>query len=473
MNMIIQFHNLYSWVLIFALGLCDKGTNAFSSDVTSLIGHHCVNFTGYADNQSECVSCFFPQNCLTNNTCNEGTRGKTCEHCTFRAENGAQDKYYRLGNACISCEAIPVTTIGFGIYLFLFIIAAITNGFSSSLCTKLKVICHFLQMLYLTFLIKIQWPLLIQKIMMGLAFVTFNSNIIPLKCLIPSLSFLNIHYLEWTSSFLVLIAIAFITILVDKSLTVVFQTETKMELKQKKWHHRIIFLRLMFYVMVVMYMPISLSVVHSSLCSGVVPAEVTLNANENVFFYLQDESCNQIIFQKKWKLLSKVNQQYRPLYESYRHRCCFWEAFPMFRKLISIAVTDTYPLSVFVQCLIQLSTTGVYFILLILLRPYRSVVLGNRKADLHTYFEILSTLTVGLMQALPLLGRHTLILQYAILACTALTLLIGLVMIFLTPFERNDQVSSSEDMLNTPGQSLFRRHIKVAPAPQKFEEETE
>lgn len=35
---------------------------------------------------------------------------------------------------------------------------------------------------------------------------------------------------------------------------------------------------------------------------------------------------------------------FRPLYESYRSRCCFWEALPMLRKLLNIAVTDIYPL---------------------------------------------------------------------------------------------------------------------------------
>lgn len=43
---------------------------------------------------------------------------------------------YRLGNTCIPCEGVPITTITFGIYLLLFMMAIITNGFTNSLCTK-------------------------------------------------------------------------------------------------------------------------------------------------------------------------------------------------------------------------------------------------------------------------------------------------------------------------------------------------
>ncbi|XP_061175021.1 uncharacterized protein LOC133184150 [Saccostrea echinata] len=489
-----------SFIHLFVL-LYSTNAAAYSGDETSPAGNHCVNYTRNHENQTECTLCFFPQNCLTNNTCKEGTKGNTCEQCTSSSEGYAINSY-RIGNTCISCEAMPVTTVAFGIYVILFIMAVITNGFSGSLCTKLKVICHFLQMLYLTFLIKIQWPVLIQKTVMSLAFVTFNSNIIPLKCLIPSLSFLSIHYLEWTSSFLIVIIIILITFLVDRSLQgTTIQNKTGKVRKQKKWHYRVTFLRMMFFVTVAMYMPITLSVAHSSLCSGIIPAKVTLNAEENVFFYLQEESCDQIIFQniqfigtiflifyvllfpvlivfislrqKKWKLLSKVNQVNRPLYESYHPRCCFWEAFPMIRKLISISVTDIYPLSIFIQCLIQLSTTSVYFILLILLRPYRSVVWGSRKTEIHTFFEILSTLTVGLMQSLPLLmtlGTNTPTLEYLILGCIGLTLLIGVIMIFLTPVEKEEGITPSNGNLGSSSESLHSRHNKVAPAPITYEE---
>lgn len=52
----------------------------------------------------------------------------------------------------------------------------------------------------------------------------------------------------------------------------VIRRETDVEQNQKKWGRRLTFLRLMFFVMVVMFVPVALSVVHSSLCSGVVPA---------------------------------------------------------------------------------------------------------------------------------------------------------------------------------------------------------
>ncbi|XP_062618543.1 uncharacterized protein LOC134280132 [Saccostrea cucullata] len=145
----------------------------------------------------------------------------------------------------------------------------------------------------------------------------------------------------------------------------------------------------------------------------------------------------------------------------------------MIRKLVSIAITDVYPLSIFIQCLIQLSTTGVYFILLILLRPYRSVVWGNRKTEIHTFFEILSTLTVGLVQSVPLLvtlGANTPTLEYLVLGCIGLTLLIGVVMIFLTPVEKVEEIPPSGGNLASSSESLRSRHNKVAPAPMTYED---
>nr|XP_022319313.1 uncharacterized protein LOC111122063 isoform X2 [Crassostrea virginica] len=493
--MFVSYKKFSHYPVIFAF-ICGKITNA--NVINTVAGEHCTtnNLTENLGNKSKCVTCFFPQNCLANNLCIEGTTGDTCEQCLC-------PDFYRLGNTCIYCEAVPVTTIVFGIYLLLLLMAVITNGFTNSLCTKLKIICHFFQMLYLTSLIKIQWPGLIQKAVIGLAFVTFNSNVIPIKCLIPSISFLNIHYLEWCSSFLIVTIVCLIILPVDKSLRSVIRDERDDDLNPKRWRRRVTFLRVAFFVLLVMYMPVTLSVIHSSLCSGIVPAEVTLKTDKkrSVFFYLQNESCTQVIFQffgtvfllffvlllpvliifvalrqKRWRLLSTLNHQHRPLYESYHHRCCYWEAFPMFRKLISIAVTDVYPLSVFVQCLFLLSTTGLYFILLILLRPYSPVVWGNRKTEIHTFFEIQANLTVGLMQALPLLltlGISSPTLEYLILGCMALTTLIGVLMIFITPMEKEEdtQISPSEGNLGSP--SSHRWCNRVAPAPQTFEEEIE
>lgn len=56
--------------------------------------------------------------------------------------------------------------------------------------------------------------------------------------------------------------------------------------------------------------------------------------------------------------------------------------------------------------------------------------------------KIQATLTVGLMQALPLLltlGIRSPTLEYLILGCMALTTLIGVLMIFITPMEKEEE----------------------------------
>ena len=56
--------------------------------------------------------------------------------------------------------------------------------------------------------------------------------------------------------------------------------------------------------------------------------------------------------------------------------------------------------------------------------------------------KIQATLTVGLMQALPLLltlGISSPTLEYLILGCMALTTLIGVLMIFITPIEKEEE----------------------------------
>ncbi|XP_078317108.1 uncharacterized protein LOC111122084 [Crassostrea virginica] len=80
------------------------------------------------------------------------------------------------------------------------------------------------------------------------------------------------------------------------------------------------------------------------------------------------------------------------------------------------------------------------------------------------------------MQALPLLltlGISSPTLEYLVLGCMALTTLIGVLMIFITPMEKEEdtQISPSEGNLGSP--SSHRWCNRVAPAPQTFEEEIE
>lgn len=61
--------------------------------------------------------------------------------------------------------------------------------------------------------------------------------------------------------------------------------------------------------------------------------------------------------------------------------------------------------------------------------------------------KIQSTLTIGLMQALPLLltqGVSSPTLEYLVLGCIGLTTIIGLVMIFMTPMEKDEGMQVCE-----------------------------
>lgn len=61
--------------------------------------------------------------------------------------------------------------------------------------------------------------------------------------------------------------------------------------------------------------------------------------------------------------------------------------------------------------------------------------------------KIQSTLTVGLMQALPLLltlGVSSPTLEYLVLGCIGLTTVIGLVMILMTPMEKDEGMQVCE-----------------------------
>ncbi|XP_062618549.1 uncharacterized protein LOC134280137 [Saccostrea cucullata] len=77
------------------------------------------------------------------------------------------------------------------------------------------------------------------------------------------------------------------------------------------------------------------------------------------------------------------------------------------------------------------------------------------------------------MQSVPLLvtlGANTPTLEYLVLGCIGLTLLIGVVMIFFTPVEKVEEITPLDGNLGSSSESVHSRHNKVAPAPMTYEE---
>ncbi|KAK3601521.1 hypothetical protein CHS0354_027662 [Potamilus streckersoni] len=82
--------------------------------------------------------------------------------------------------------------------------------------------------------------------------------------------------------------------------------------------------------------------------------------------------------QRKWNLLDTDRMKYGPVYDAYNNRYCFWEAIVLLRLLISLCLTDTYPIGPFIQVYGQLTLTGLYLLLVIAFRPYRHVLISGQ-----------------------------------------------------------------------------------------------
>lgn len=340
-------------------------------------GYHCMNVTrdfhkpGDSDTtdldpHDHCVPCYFPQNCLENNTCAEGTYGISCEKCDHRQP--APTAYHRVGNHCVACFSGPWSVLTFGVFVLFLALISLVNGFSVSVCTKIKIVVHFCQFLLLTFMVKITWPSLIPECMSLLTFAFSNAEFLAINCLLPKLSSQLGYYLIWMSSFLPPLIVVIFVKFVDKSLGLWLSQEKDRKLKEKHWRRRSMLRRMTFYLLVVTYLPITLFGAQSNSCSQNAYKVFVMDTSRDVFLHDQNLHCDQFgmstlkfvamlallyalalpvtvilssLILRKWSLLEQSSLQYGSMYESYKSRYCFWEAIPMVRKLFCITLTET------------------------------------------------------------------------------------------------------------------------------------
>ncbi|XP_045159063.2 uncharacterized protein LOC123524713 isoform X2 [Mercenaria mercenaria] len=394
-------------------------------------GTHCGNFTGakHDDSTAEtehfhCTECLYPQNCLADNQCRTGTTGSTCEKCSA--------DYHHVGSLCVKCYPVPWPAVSFGIYLLILVGTTLCHGFTDSVCTKVKLLCHFLQNMLLTLHIKIAWPENLPRIFSIINFGLFNSNILNPECLFVTCPSMSIYYIEWLTSLCIPI---FIIILGKFLYTSMKQNSNQNDSKRLEnnaggWERQTTIRRLVVMVILTLYMPATLSCVRTFLCSDTIPKLLVLDHTTNVFLLDNDESCDVFIFQtihffasvylvfmglllppmlifftlrqKKWDLLYSKWRLYSPLYEAYKDRYCYWEAIPLLRKLVSIIVTEAYPFSGFIQTVIQLGMSACYLLAIIVLRPYRSCYWVHPNLNVHIFFEVVSNIVVCCVQGVGL-----------------------------------------------------------------------
>ncbi|XP_052777832.1 uncharacterized protein LOC128215154 [Mya arenaria] len=476
------------------LGALVRADNDDLSDVQDS-GTHCGNITipvehgseetdAAAGEQYRCVPCMFSNNCLKNNTCAPGTTGSTCEKCLVT--DGAV--FYRLGNTCIPCAQFPWRLVSFGIFLIVCIIAAFCNGFTPSVSTKIKLLIQVLQYLVLTLHIKILWPEKILQVIEVIDFGFFSSYLLTPECIFPRWSLVLKYYTEWLSSIGVPVVIFIVFVLVDKKLR--WKTTTHAgpspDTIVATGDRRTVERRFFFLVAMATYAPITLSAIRTYLCSTTVPKELVLDPTQNVFLLDNDISCDKFVFQtihfvaslvlfvvgvlmpilivfftlrqRKWGLLNSQWKKYGPIYEPYKNRFCFWQAFPMIRTLVAIVITETYPFPAFLQTTVQFGMTGFYLILLLVLRPYRPCYWVHPSVNIHAVFEIMCTVVLLLVQgvAFSMVMGHTLPhSDIATIGCVTLLMVVWLIVMATVPLEAEQEIPVEHD--GDEGESIERK----------------
>ncbi|KAK3601520.1 hypothetical protein CHS0354_027662 [Potamilus streckersoni] len=136
--------------------------------------------------------------------------------------------------------------------------------------------------------------------------------------------------------------------------------------------------------------------------------------------------------QRKWNLLDTDRMKYGPVYDAYNNRYCFWEAIVLLRLLISLCLTDTYPIGPFIQVYGQLTLTGLYLLLVIAFRPYRTMAWTFCNANNHIIFEVVSNLCLGFVQIIshPIFKIYWNIVEIISLVFICLVLLLWVVLLF-------------------------------------------
>ncbi|XP_033736850.1 uncharacterized protein LOC117325043 [Pecten maximus] len=476
-------------------------------------GYHCMNVTqafhkpGVSDRtdvlpHDHCVPCYFPQNCLDNNTCAEGTYGVSCEKCDHRASTPTA--YRRVGNHCVACMSGPWSILTFGVFVLLLILVSLVNGFNVSVCTKIKIVVHFCQFLLLTFMLKITWPSLIPESMSLLTFALSNADFLAINCLFPKMSTQLSYYLTWMSSFLSPLIIMVFMKFADKSMGFWLSQEKDRKRKERQQRHRSMLRRITFYLLVATYLPVTLFAAQSNSCSHNAFTVFVMDTSKNVFLHDQSLDCDTFgmstlqfvailsmlyavafplaiilfsLIQRKWSLLEDSRQKHGCVYESYKSRYCFWEAIPMFRKIFCIAMTETNVISISVQVIIQMVMTGGYLLSLIVLRPYSSCRWEIDGMNINLMLDVTANLVVGILQAIALLERREVYvpeMTYIFLMGLVIVLVLAVGLLLFIPKELKviKVVSIPAEGEDDPGQSGGRHRFKNKVEPEPSSEQT-
>ncbi|XP_060070315.1 uncharacterized protein LOC132550287 [Ylistrum balloti] len=480
-------------------------------------GYHCMNVTKAfhqpvvsdatdLDPHEHCVPCYFPQNCLDNNTCAKGTYGVTCEKCDHR---DSKTEYHRVGNHCVACLSGPWSVLTFGVFVLLLFLVSLVNGFTVSVFTKIKIVVNFCQLLLLTFMLKITWPALIPVAMSLLTFAFSNADFLAINCLFPKLSTKLSYYFTWMSSFLPPLISIVLMAFVDKSMGLWLSQEKDRKRKERKWRRRSMLRRVAFYLLVATYLPVTVFAAQSISCSDSAYTVFVMDTSKNVFLHDQSLDCNTfemstlqffaiismlysvafplavILFslvQRKWSLLENERLRHGFVYESYKSRYCFWEAIPMFRKIFCIAMTETNVLSVSVQVVIQMVMTGVYLLSLLALRPYSECRWEKDGMNVNLFLDVTANLVVGIMQTIALLKHKDMYVPevtYAFLAGVVMVLVLAVGLLLFIPKELKvpeaipipGDTSDQEEAGQSAGQHRFKNKVGPEPSTEKHIEQ--
>ncbi|XP_052256660.1 uncharacterized protein LOC127861943 isoform X2 [Dreissena polymorpha] len=510
-------------VYVLCLGVSFSGASA--ENESFLAGFHCGNVTyGSTEVQAGetnstvsflCVECMFHQNCLSNNNCLRWTAGAMCEKC-IKTPNAMT---YRVGNSCSPCPQFPWQLVSLTVFLLVLLINTYRNGFTTSVASKVKLVCNFLQCLVLAVHIKVAWPDMILQMIGVINFSFFSFYLIAPECMFPSWPAMLPFYMDWLILMIIPPIALTVGALADKRL----KLSTKLPidhtgnegLRTEKKNRRTTARRVVIIFAVVMYAPVTLAAVRTYLCSETVPKKLVLNQTDDVFLLDNSVSCNGFVFQvfqlfgglylmllgvlfpllivfftlrqNKWSLLYSQWHKYSPVYETYKDKMCFWETVQILRKLVAIVITEMYPFTPLIQACVQMGVTGVYLLMVLLLRPFRSCYWIHPIANIHHIFEVLSTIVILLTQAVAFslaIDRYLDHTDIALLALVGLVLTMWLVTMVTVSLEKKQHIPTEEGkhaeetvkkmipvVKSQPTRNLkFWKKKKVGPNPEYLEQ---
>ncbi|XP_078575318.1 uncharacterized protein LOC144861360 isoform X1 [Branchiostoma floridae x Branchiostoma japonicum] len=441
-------------MIILTLGLALLGlTTTHACGQQDQAGYHCM-YNSTSGDCVHCARCFYPDSCLTNNSCAAGTAGPTCEICSTG--------HYRLGSVCVPCPVAPWGAVFLGGVLLTVVMATVIHGFTVSLATKVKQLGNFLQFLLLSLKIRSDWPSLIVQSLVFLPSVDFNSHTFVPECFfeLPIRQF----YIHWTTAVVPVLLVVFLAHILDKLMRRKIGRARNEEERKLRWCRRGQVRRCTMTVFVLMFCPAAAMVIQAFACQNTLSTDVVLDHTDNVFLYDQQHTCSEMPFQiiqtlsllylllvvillplgllfwilrlRKFNLLKQNLVTQGWMYESYRRRFCILEPVLMMRKVLSILLTDLYPLHPLAQSGVNLTISGVYLFVVVLGRPYRPAkwrVCGKvLPLDMHNIFEALATLCVCYLQAVPIIKETDLYHDYMgipLVVLVSCTLLLWVVML--------------------------------------------